>query len=273
MKLAVVALATGSAAGFSVLAPARPTVVPRAACPAMAGGLAVADSPLTDDIWGLSPAVRVQGQTLKTWDVGDESTERVQLSLKSDGRPIDANVELWHTPSYIPTKFKLYTWDGRLAPVNAVIETPKHPKTVAVYNTGSMEFPFDATVAKTGLGKAADSLAGVPGEMVQGGKVVSHSYGPEVRSVAVLLKTDERNMKAKVEITQGPNQVKQYIELYASVGYKNPFYAVIQLPGHASTVRVVNQNTVEFPFDAWVEPYEVSDDDGMEPVMGSGGWM
>ena len=81
----------------------------------------------------------------------------------------------------------------------------------------------------------------------------------------------ERNMKAKIELTQGPNQVKQYFEIYCSSGYKNPFYAVIQTPDPVSTIRVINQNTVEFPFDAWVVPYEVADEDYSRPVMG-GGW-
>merc|ERR1712083_182832 len=105
--------------------------------------------PLTDAI-GDAKAVRIQGNTLKTWDIGDESTERVQLSLKSQGRPVDANIELWHTPSYIPTKFRVYTEDGLLRPVHAIIETPKHPKTVAIYNVASTDFPLDASVANTG---------------------------------------------------------------------------------------------------------------------------
>ena len=95
-----------------------------------------AASPLASNVWESSPAVKVQGSTLKTWDIGEESTQRVQLSLRSEGRPIDANIELWHTPSYIPTKFRIYTEDGVARPVDAIIETPKHPKTVAVYNTG-----------------------------------------------------------------------------------------------------------------------------------------
>jgi hypothetical protein len=50
--------------------------------------------------------------------------------------------------------------------------------------------------------------------------------------------------------------VKQFIEVYASVGYKNPFYCVIQTPGSNNAIRIVNQNTVEFPLDAWVLPYK-----------------
>ena len=72
-------------------------------------------------------------------------------------------------------------------------------------------------------------------------------------------------------VTQGPNQVKQLIELYASVGKKNPFYTVIQTPGSTSTLRVINQNTVEFPFKAWVLPYRTGPDiDLSQPVMGGG---
>jgi len=71
----------------------------------------------------------------------EQTTQRVQLSIRSEGRPIDANVELWHTPSYIPTKFRIYTEDGESRPVDDIIETPKHPKTVAVYNTGSLAAP------------------------------------------------------------------------------------------------------------------------------------
>ena len=90
--------------------------------------------------------------------------------------------------------------------------------------------------------------------------------------MAVLLKTEQRNMKAKIELTQGPNQVKQIIELYSSVGYKNPFYAVIQTPGSNNAIRVINENTVEFPFDAWVVPYETGSASDNAPVMGGGGF-
>jgi len=285
-RLAIASLLVASANAFSlqgpigVQAPARATMArmqeevnpepaPAPKKAAAAPAVKAPAGPLAADIWGTSPAVKVQGDTLKTWDIGKESIERVQLSIKSDGRPIETNVELWHTPSYIPTKFRVYTEDGALRPVHAVIETPAHPKTVAVYNTGSMEFPFDATVANTGLDKAYASLSDVTPEHVQGGRITSYTFGADVESVQILLKTDEKNMKAKIELTQGPNQVKQIVEVYASRGYKNPFYVVIQTPGANNAIRVINENTVEFPFDAWVLPYETGDaSDGV--VMG--GW-
>ena len=54
---------------------------------------------------------------------------------------------------------------------------------------------------------------------MQGGQITSYTFPTEVESVQVLLKTYERNMKALIELTQGPNQVKHFIEVYASVGY------------------------------------------------------
>jgi len=252
-------------------APLSFMVAPTVSAPTASRGampvMEAAAGPLTDDIWTMSPSVKVQGNTLKTWDIGEETTQRVQVSINSEGRPIDANIELWHTPAYIPTKFRVYTEDGNKRPVNAIIETPKHPKTVAVYNTGSMEFPFNANVANTGLGSACDALAAVESQRVQGGALTSYTFGAEVESVQILLATDERNMNAKIELTQGPNQVKQIVDVYASKAH-NPFYCVIQTPGANNVIRVINQNTVEFPFNAWVLPYETGDgSDGM-PVMG-----
>jgi len=258
-----------AAAAFSIQVPARHTFVQGQVRPTMQVRAPLRE-PLTDEIWTESRSVRIEGSTLKTWDVGDSSVERVQLSIRSDGRPVDANIELWHTPAYIPTKFRVYTEDGRLRPVDAVIETPKHPKTVAVFNKAQMEFPFEANVANTGLDKAYYSLKDEPHDLVQGGALRSYEFGAEVESIQVLLtslKQGERNMKAKIELTQGPNQVKQVIELYASSGYKNPFYVVIQTPGANNAIRVINENTVEFPFDAWVLPYETTGEGGVSAVQ------
>lgn len=254
--------------GYLLTSPGRPAadhrVVSRSGTVSMASPLA--------DIAATSKAVRVEGDTLKTWDIGEQAIERVQLDITSDGRPCHAEVQLWHTPAYIPTKFSVYTEDGKIRPVTTIIETPKHPKTVAVYNTGPGEFPFMANVANTGLEKAVKSVAGEPSTHVQGGQITSYTFGPEVDSVQICLSSadiGERNMKAKIELTQGPNQVKQTVEMYCSSGYKNPFYIVMQTPGSVNTIRVINQNNVEFPFDSWVLPYESnSSEDASKPVLG-----
>ena len=263
------ALVAGPAGGRAALSPVARG---RRMAP-VAAAAATASSPLDFGVFKSQPTTRVEGDTLKTWDVGATTTERVQLSLQSTGRPIKSDVQLWTTPSYIPAKFSVYTEDGNLRPIHAVIETPVHPKTVAVYNTNAGEFPFEACVADTGLGKAKEALAGFEGTLVQGGAIRSYTFGAETASVAVLLSSSElgeRNMKAMIELTSGPNQVKQYFEIYCSSGYKNPFYAVIQTPDPATTIRVINQNTVEFPFEAKVVECDVADAAGSQPEMGGG---
>ncbi|KAK7237849.1 hypothetical protein SO694_00022218 [Aureococcus anophagefferens] len=140
----------------------------------VAAAAATASSPLDFGVFKSQPTTRVEGDTLKTWDVGATSTERVQLSLQSTGRP------------------------------------------------------------------AKEALASFEGTLVQGGAIRSYTFGAEVASVAVLLSSaelGERNMKALIELTSGPNQVKQFFEIYCSSGYKNPFYAVIQTPDPATTIR------------------------------------
>lgn len=226
---------------------------------ALGGASGVSSATIIENVWAGSPAVTIQGKTLKTWDILNEDTQRVQVSAKSSTRPLNANVEYWHTPSYIPMKFKCYSEDGNLRPLNAVIETPKHPKSIACFNINSQEFPFQATVAESDLTSAYDVLSKTgPSRHVQGNQISSWELDANVESVQVLLKTESRNMKARIEVTQGPNNIKQSFDIYASVGYKTPFYAVIETPGPGNVVRIINENTLEYPFDAWVEPYRKS---------------
>ena len=91
----------------------------------------------TIDIWDTS--TRVEGDSLRTWDMGETSTERVQVSLRSPGRPIHSSIELWHTPSYVPMKFSYYAEHGGEQHFHAVIETPKSGNTIAVFNTEGQE--------------------------------------------------------------------------------------------------------------------------------------
>lgn len=270
MRLGVCALLISTAEAFFTRSPSPGHTLQRCASP-VAEGPSPLVAPLTDNIWDMSPPLRVEGNSLKTWDIGEQTTKRVQLSLRSTGRPIDANIELWNTPSYIPTKFSVYCEDGQEQPFHTIIETPNHPKTLAVFNTEGQEFPFEVSVVSTDLGSAYESLAQETPDLVQGGQIKSYVFDASVESIQVLLRTSERNMKAMIEVTQGPNDDNQVIELDATVGHQHPFYTVIQTPGAANTLRIINQNTVEFPFDAYVLPYEIVTDKAAEVDMGSGG--
>ena len=231
---------------------------------------------LADDIWDAARPVRVEGNTLRTWALGAESAERLQLSIRSSGRPVHAEVELWQTPSYVPSKCKVWLEDGAATPFHALIEMPRQPETVAVFNkvtserdgvldaasddsfAASMTYPFEVSVLADGSGRtASDALSGATPELVQGGKVTSFAFGAEVQSVQLQLQTEQRDMKAFVEVLQNPDDQNQIFEIEATEP-STPFYAFVTLAGGANVIRIINQNTVEFPLYVSLLPYETT---------------
>jgi hypothetical protein len=49
---------------------------------------------------------RIEGDTRRTWDFGDVSKDTVQVVMKSEGRPVNADIELWIGPDWTPYKFE-----------------------------------------------------------------------------------------------------------------------------------------------------------------------
>ena len=78
----------------------------------------------------------------------------------------------------------------------------------------------------------------IGGKTVQGGAVESFPIDPSVDSVQIFLQTEGRNLEAKVEVLQGPNNVRQEIEINEDYGYDRPFSCVLDTPGYGSVVRI-----------------------------------
>jgi len=223
------------------------------------------------DVWEEGTPVIVQGNSLKTWSFPSPVMERVHVGVRTEGRPFDADIELWQGPDNTPMKLRAYVEDGGLRPFSAIIETPRGPNTVAVRNIGQLEFPMDAVV--TADGGAFPSTSNFEPESkpmtIQGGALRTYPFSPMVESVAVCLTTDGRPLNTRIELLQGPNNIKQVMEVYTEDGMDRPFFAIIETPGSGNVVRVVNTATVEFPLTASVEPYMVGDGaEYMQPVIG-----
>jgi hypothetical protein len=216
-----------------------------------------------NEIWETSTPTTVQGGSLRTWSYANPAVRRVHVLLKTDGRPLDADVELWQGPDNTPHKMKVYVEDGAKRTFSVFIDTPRSPNTICIKNTGHLEFPLYACVGPdkvAGDACLAAAKAGRP-EVIQGGALRTYPFDAIVNSVSVMIKTDGRPLNARIELLQGPNNNKQVLELYTEDGLDRPFLAVIQTPGSGNVVRVVNSAPVEFPMYATVTEYEMASSD------------
>ena len=215
----------------------------------------------------------VQGGSLRTWSYRSPAVEQVQVVLSTEGRPLDADIELWHGPDNTPCKMRVYVENGQLRPFSAVIETPRGPNTVAIRNIGQIEFPIAANVIADHVDNPSVDCIG-SSTTIQGGALRTYPFDPSVDSVEVLLKTDGRPLNARIELLQGPNNNKQIIELYTEDGNDRPFFCVLETPGSGNVVRVVNTAPVEFPMTASVVPHSINDQMGGGDVVigGDAGW-
>lgn len=225
-----------------------------------------------DDLWDRSTPTIIQGSSLRTWSFANPAIKKCHILLKTDGRPLEADVELWQGPDNTPQEMKVYVEDGALRTFSVFLDTPHCPNTVAVRNTGHMEFPLFACVGPdrdSDTDSITDVLAAAKktSMTVQGGALRTYPFDPSVDSVVVMLKTDGRPLHSRIELLQGPNNNKQVLEIESEDGHEMPFVMVIQTPGSGNVVRILNLAPLEFPMTATVAAYEVGsfdwDQDGV----------
>merc|ERR1719149_261015 len=77
---------------------------------------------------------RVEGKTRKTWTFNDLSKDRVQVAVKSEGRPVKADIQLWIGPDWTPFTLKAYSEDGKERPIQALIGTRNKAAMIEVLN-------------------------------------------------------------------------------------------------------------------------------------------
>jgi len=233
--------------------------------PAYAG---VAGSVMPTGRYGMTDsAILVQGGSLRTWSYRSPGVEQVQVVLSTEGRPLDADIELWHGPDNTPCKMRVYVENGKIRPFSAVVETPRGPNTVAIRNIGQIEFPIACDVLAESIDQPSpDCLAS--SATIQGGALRTYPFDPRVDSVEVLLKTDGRPLNARIELLQGPNNNKQVVELYTEDGFDRPFFCVLETPGSGNVVRIVNTAPVEFPMTAGVVAHSINENMDYGAVLG-----
>jgi hypothetical protein len=218
---------------------------------------------------GFDPdTVMVQGNTLKTWAFKSVAVERVQVQLTTQGRPLDADIELWQGPDNIPVKMRVYSEDGLYRPVSVICETGRSPSTVAIRNVGQMEFPLGARVIANDVEEPVHEFDDTS-MIVQGsGALKTFHFDGTVGSVEIVMKTDGRPLNARIELLQGPSNNKQVMEVYSEDGVDRPFFTIIETPGPGCVIRLANSGPMAFPLYASVQPHTIDDDPiFFEPVI------
>jgi hypothetical protein len=193
---------------------------------------------------------RVEGKTRKTWGFNDVSKDRVQLAVTSEGRPVDTDVNLWIGPDWTPFSMKAYTEDGKARPIQTLIGTRNKQAMIEVMNVGEYEFPFKAA-ANYAQGEMVAAPAAIPaatdGERIDGGALRSFPVSPDAEMMEIVLNTDGRQLNARIEVLNAPNNPKQTFEVFTNNGELNSLVVCFATPDAGNTVRIVNLAPVEFP--------------------------
>lgn len=235
----------------------------------------------------MSPPPRmVQGGSRSSWvqpnsfgGGGYHRDDDSHVNLRSEGRPINANVEMWSGPNNTPQRARFYSENGDYRPVNARFGNHGPSRggssTMDVRNSGPMEFPMSAGVGYAnrqqqgygygsqgygygpqGYGGDGGSRPGNPRrETIHGGSLHTYSFDQGVTRVEVELTSEGMPIKAEIELLQGPNTVKQLADIYSDNGRDKPFTVDLDTPGYGSSITVRNTGPMEYPIDAMLRPF------------------
>ena len=101
--------------------------------------------PIPESIYDMPSEKLLQGGAIITYPL-DASVLSAKVILKTDGRPLNALVELVQGPNAVKHTIDLYTEDGLERPLFTVVATPGAGNVIRVVNTASLEFPLVVNV-------------------------------------------------------------------------------------------------------------------------------
>ncbi|CAJ1942210.1 unnamed protein product [Cylindrotheca closterium] len=204
--------------------------------------------------------------------------DKCQMLFTTDGRPMKAEANLWLGPLRVVHTMKIDMEDGAKTPYQSTITFKKFGQVLKVSTSDSLEFPMLAGVYVPNPERAKelhqntidvfDNATPEQKKRIQGGSTLGGggavrywTIPPNVQSVQVIgwsKDVGKKSFKLKVEVLQGPNNIKQGFFLQCG-GSTQPYHGVLQTPGPGSIIRITNQKFLE---DGLIQiaivPYEVT---------------
>lgn len=197
----------------------------------------------------------VQGNSRSTYN--NPYNDPVEVSLETDGRPLDGEFEVWDGPGNTPTRMKVYSEDGRKHPFRAMVQNPRRgSSTMSFRNSGPLEFPMAADVESPMPGRW--NTYSSPGKTVQGGALKTWSLDHSVGSVQITIESNGLPVMATVELWGISGHNKQIAEIYNDNGLSRPFTAIIETPGSHNTIAIRNKGPMSYPLTASVDTHTVA---------------
>lgn len=236
---------------------------------------------LPSNPWNPSATETIQGSSQRTWQIPSrkeqtEGRDRVLVLMKSNGRPLHATVDVMQGPNYTPQSASIFLEDGQDYELNLVMELPSpQPYTMELRNTAEVEFPLTACVQTNNNDSAQSSKVEelqqsgrhimtvqkqIEPIIIQGGgSLRTFAFDPTVHRAQVYIQSDGgRPFWCKIELLEGPNNIKQIVELYSKDGVEAPFFLTLDMPGNGNVVRIINTGPLEYPLQAALTPIMVS---------------
>ena len=101
----------------------------------------------------------IQGGAIKTYSFG-APVGSIQILMTTDGRPLNARIELLQGPNTNKQVIDLYTEDGLERPFYTIIETPGSGNVVRIINTATLEYPLRSAVEPFSVEPGYDDISG-----------------------------------------------------------------------------------------------------------------
>ncbi|KAH8075838.1 hypothetical protein JL720_10548 [Aureococcus anophagefferens] len=163
---------------------------------------------------------------------------------RSSRPPVAADIQLWIGPDWTPFSMKAYSEDGKLRPIQTLIGTRNKAAMIegAMVNKPAT-IPAEATTSS---------------ERVDGGALRSYPIDASVKQLEVVLKTDGKQLNARIELLNAPNNPKQTFECFTNNGELNSLCVCFNIPDEYTTVRVINLAPVEFPCNVHLNEREAA---------------